>query len=199
LEVNFMTENGAEFTLMVMLLACLLTGNVRRRPQILVSTQQPDIEKYLLLFLLVLTMALMPVLDAVVPVFEFADFRFSDEMAWVGSAFGCGAIFILWRSRADLARYQAQALSSRMIVPEVGVYRYVRHPVYTAMLLWSVAQLFMLQNWLAGFAAAASFLLVYTLRMPFEEEALLQRFGHHYLDYMARTGRILPRCSSAGL
>jgi protein-S-isoprenylcysteine O-methyltransferase Ste14 len=189
-----MTENGAEFTLVLMLLAGVLAGNIRRRPQILVATRQPDVEKYLLLVLVVLTMALTPVLDAIVPVFEFADFRFRDELAWVGAAFGCGAVLILWRSRADLSLYRKLMAGKKAMVPEVGVYRYVRHPVYTAMLLWSVAQLFMLQNWLAGFAATAGFVLVYTLRMPFEEEALLQRFGHHYLDYMARTGGILPRC-----
>jgi protein-S-isoprenylcysteine O-methyltransferase Ste14 len=195
-----MTENTAEVTLVFMLLACLLAGNLRFESQILAATRhQPDLEKYFLLCLIVLTMALMPVLDAVMPVFEFADLCFSDEIAWVGSLFGCGAIFMLWRTRTDLTHYRAQAASQHTVIPVEGVYRYVRHPIYTAMLLWSIAQLCMLQNWLAGLAAGASFLLVYILRIPFEEETLLHRYGHHYLDYMARTGRVLPRCCSFGL
>jgi len=61
------------------------------------------------------------------------------------------------------------------------------------MLLWSLAQLLLLQNWLAGPVAALTFLLFYLLRVPLKEQRMLERHGFRYLDYMNRTGGLVPR------
>lgn len=76
-----------------------------------------------------------------------------------------------------------------------GPYRLVRHPFYVVTALLMAAVTLVTANLLIG----ASSLLVMTLlviRTPKEEEKLLQRFGQSYRDYMARTGRFVPRSSS---
>ena len=75
-----------------------------------------------------------------------------------------------------------------------GPYAKIRHPVYTAAMLWSLgAGLFFL-----NVVFLADFLVVLTIAMYRArlEEALLsspQGFGLQYRAYVARTGRFLPK------
>ena len=78
-----------------------------------------------------------------------------------------------------------------------GPYRWVRHPMYAAIWLWSLAQGLMLANWLAGWAAVATLAPLYWIRTPREERMMIAQFGDAYRDYMTRTGRLVPRFSSA--
>lgn len=73
-----------------------------------------------------------------------------------------------------------------------GPYRWVRHPFYftTAVVMASVTIL--TANWLIGILSVVV-LSMLAIRTPKEEQALIERFGQPYLDYMARTGRFIPR------
>jgi protein-S-isoprenylcysteine O-methyltransferase Ste14 len=51
----------------------------------------------------------------------------------------------------------------------------------------------LLQNWVAGWAGLALFTPLYVLRVPREEQMMLDRFGAEYRSYMNRTGRIVPQ------
>jgi protein-S-isoprenylcysteine O-methyltransferase Ste14 len=95
-----------------------------------------------------------------------------------------------WTSRVELHR--GHALVTR------GVYRHVRHPIYGKLLLWGVAQVLLLQNWIAGPSGLVFALAFYLARVRREEVMLLEQFGDSYRDYMARTGRLLPRLRRAG-
>jgi protein-S-isoprenylcysteine O-methyltransferase Ste14 len=74
-----------------------------------------------------------------------------------------------------------------------GVYEKIRHPMYTAFWLWALAQALLLPNWIAGFAGLVGFGALYLLRVGPEEQLMIDQFGDEYRDYMARTGRILPK------
>jgi protein-S-isoprenylcysteine O-methyltransferase Ste14 len=65
--------------------------------------------------------------------------------------------------------------------------------MYAAHLLWAIAQGLLLENWLAGWTFLVVFVPLYLLRVPKEEQLMLERFGEHYRQYMNRTGRIIPR------
>jgi len=73
-----------------------------------------------------------------------------------------------------------------------GIYRYVRHPMYTAFWLWAIAQALLLPNWVAGFAAIVGFGVLFFGRLPREEQLMLKSFGDEYRKYMARTYRLVP-------
>lgn len=47
-------------------------------------------------------------------------------------------------------------------------------------------------NWLIGVSSMAVLALL-AIRTPKEEQMLIDRFGQQYRDYMATTGRFLPR------
>ena len=74
-----------------------------------------------------------------------------------------------------------------------GIYKKVRHPMYSAFWLWAIAQPMLLSNWAAGFSAFVGFGVLYFLRVGQEEEMMLKEFGAEYEEYSQRTGRIFPR------
>jgi protein-S-isoprenylcysteine O-methyltransferase Ste14 len=73
-----------------------------------------------------------------------------------------------------------------------GVYRLVRHPMYSSFFLLAVAQALLLPNWFAGAAGLAGVGLMYVARVRQEEQMMLERFGADYRGYMARTKRLVP-------
>jgi protein-S-isoprenylcysteine O-methyltransferase Ste14 len=74
-----------------------------------------------------------------------------------------------------------------------GIYRSIRHPIYAAMWLWGIAQALLLQNWIAGLATLVLFMPVYFVRVPREEQMMLDHFGQEYQTYLEHTGRIFPK------
>jgi len=106
-----------------------------------------------------------------------------------------GALWLFWRSHADLGQNWSVSLEVRKghKVVTHGVYRYIRHPMYAAIFLWCLAQAMLLPNWLAGWSALVPFTLLYLVRTPREEQMMCNIFGDEYRDYMRKTGRLLPR------
>jgi protein-S-isoprenylcysteine O-methyltransferase Ste14 len=74
-----------------------------------------------------------------------------------------------------------------------GVYRRIRHPMYAAHWMWSIAQALLLHNWIAGPAGLVCFLPLYLMRVPREEQMMFDHFGAAYRAYITRTGRVIPR------
>jgi len=74
---------------------------------------------------------------------------------------------------------------------EVGAYRFIRHLMYSSLLLLAWGIFFKSPAWLAGLlAAAATAFLALTARA--EEAENLRYFGQAYRDYMQRTRRFIP-------
>lgn len=126
---------------------------------------------------------------------SFADYQIPFWMRWIGTAVFVFSLWLLWNSQKDLGRNWFQSLELRkghQLVTS-GVYKYIRHPMYAAFMLWGVAQPLLLHNWLAGWSHLVSFSLLYFLRVPREEKMMLNKFGEEYKSYMNRTGRIIPK------
>ena len=126
---------------------------------------------------------------------DFADY---DLPAWAGCVGVLTFIIALWllcRSHADLGRNWSVTteIKERHALVTNGVFRYIRHPMYAAHLLWGIAQALLIQNWIAGLASVVVFLPLYVLRVRREERVMLEQFGEGYRSYMSRTGRIMPR------
>jgi protein-S-isoprenylcysteine O-methyltransferase Ste14 len=70
-------------------------------------------------------------------------------------------------------------------------YRWVRHPLYTVGSSFFASLSVVAANWFMGLASVVV-LLMLLVRLPKEEEKLIERFGDEYRAYMERTGRLLP-------
>jgi protein-S-isoprenylcysteine O-methyltransferase Ste14 len=137
----------------------------------------------------------MPLLYLLTPWLDFANYALPRWSGWPGTGIFAGAIFMLWRSHADLGRNWSATLriTEQHSLVTNGVYRFIRHPMYTAHLLWAIAQGLLLSNWLAGWAFLVLSIPLYIVRIPREEQMMLEQFGEEYRAYMGRTGRLIPR------
>ena len=125
---------------------------------------------------------------------RFADYPFAPAAGWLGTATFGLALWLLHRAHRDLGRNFSARLKLRESHALVtgGVYRRIRHPIYTAFWLYAVAQALLLPNWIAGPSGLAAFAVLFFCRVGREERMMIEAFGEDYRAYMARTRRIVP-------
>ncbi|MHC4641479.1 MAG: protein-S-isoprenylcysteine O-methyltransferase [Planctomycetota bacterium] len=125
----------------------------------------------------------------------FADYQLPSWAGWIGMVVFAVALVLLWRSHVDLGLNWSPMLKIREehTLVTKGVYKYIRHPMYSAHFLWAIAQVLLLHNWIAGPAFLVTSVPLYLFRVPLEERMMLNRFGEEYKLYMSRTGRMFPR------
>lgn len=128
---------------------------------------------------------------------DFANlpFKMPSAFGFVGTVFFLISIWLLHRSHVDLGKLWSSTVepeSKQMLVTD-GVYKRVRHPMYSAHVLWGIAQILLLPNLIAGPLALVLIFAVIGLRVPREEQAMLEEFGDDYRRYIKTTGRILPK------
>lgn len=125
---------------------------------------------------------------------RFADYPFQPALAWLGALTFLASLYLFWRVHRELGRNWSDSLEVRdqHTLVTVGLYRYVRHPMYSAFFLWAIAQALLLPNWIAGFSGLAGFGTLFLFRVGREEQMMLDTFGAQYRAYMDRTARIIP-------
>jgi protein-S-isoprenylcysteine O-methyltransferase Ste14 len=75
---------------------------------------------------------------------------------------------------------------------ERGIFRVVRHPSYTGVLLAFVGLALSLRNWAALLVILLPIGAAFVHRMNVEEDALSRALGRRYTNYMKRTKRLVP-------
>jgi protein-S-isoprenylcysteine O-methyltransferase Ste14 len=114
--------------------------------------------------------------------------------AWLGLLFAAASLIMFQLTHRALGRNWSVSLDVReghQLITD-GVYRRVRHPMYSAFWLWAVAQALLLPNWVAGFSGLVGFGILFFGRIAREERIMLETFGDRYREYMARTCRVIP-------
>ena len=106
----------------------------------------------------------------------------------------CGALLLFYRSHADLGRNWSVSLEIRNEhrLVTTGIYRLIRHPMYSSFFLLAVAQVLLLPNWFAGATGLVAVGILYAFRVRQEERMMIERFGADYQNYMAHTARLIP-------
>jgi protein-S-isoprenylcysteine O-methyltransferase Ste14 len=115
------------------------------------------------------------------------------RIVWAGiSLTTIGIAIAIW------ARYCiGQYWSARVTLKEdhrlirSGPYRWVRHPIYTGMLLGALGRAFTIGEW-RGVVAVALILVAHSLKAKREEFLLSQEFGEEYASYRRETGFLFP-------
>ena len=138
---------------------------------------------------------LLPLLHMFTRWLSFVDYDLPAWAGWIGIAIFTIALWLLWRSHADLGHnwHIAAELREGHTLITSGVFRHIRHPMYSAHWLWGIAQALLIHNWIAGLTSLVIFLPIYLLRVRREEQMMLEQFGEEYRLYMRQTGRIIPR------
>ena len=173
-----------------------IRGVYKRRTQInQQAVSRADAVEKILIALVIPGSLLLPVVYLFTPWLGFADYHLPALAPWLGTALMIAALWLFWRSHADLGQNWSVTLELRQGHQLVrhGVYRSIRHPMYASIWLWCLAQGLLLENWLAGWYPLPAFALMYFIRTPREEQMMCESFGQEYRDYMQRTGRLFPR------
>ncbi len=154
-----------------------------------------------LVSLLWITMIILPLIYSVTDWLDFADYRLPGWMGWLGIVLLGGALVVFALAHKSLKSNWSPTLEiyeGHTLVTD-GIYRYIRHPMYASQWLWGMAQMLLLQNWIAGPVNLLYFIPFYFLRTRAEERMLLDVFGDRYRELMKRTGGVIPRIGSFAL
>ncbi|MBF9232286.1 protein-S-isoprenylcysteine O-methyltransferase [Microvirga alba] len=125
---------------------------------------------------------------------RLAAYPFRPVQASVGIVVALAALAMFHLTHRALGRSWSVTLEVRENhkLVTAGIYRYVRHPMYTAFWLWAVAQALLLPNLVAGLSGLVGFGTLYLFRVAEEERLMVEAFGEPYRTYMARTSRLIP-------
>jgi len=117
-----------------------------------------------------------------------------DWPRWLGIAVGLATVWLGYLAHRTLGASFTPTLKiaeSRHLVTQ-GIYRCIRHPMYTSFFAYLAASFLFTANWLIGVLGLVySFLILE--RVGHEERMMLDTFGEEYRQYTRRTGRFLPR------
>ena len=114
---------------------------------------------------------------------------------WLGAGFGVLSVILLFWVNHALGTNFSTTLRVRADHSLIrhGPYRWVRHPMYTVIVMLAVAFGLLSANWFIALLGLTVIIVVMVARTPKEEELMRERFGDEYVAYMQKTGRYLPR------
>jgi protein-S-isoprenylcysteine O-methyltransferase Ste14 len=136
----------------------------------------------------------LPLIWIATPAFAFADYPLHLVPLLSGALCLALGLWLFQRAHADLGTNWSITLAVRekhQLVTH-GVYRWVRHPMYLALLIYSAGQALMVPNWLVGPSYGVAMVLLFALRLGPEERMMHEEFGKDYEAYMATTRRLVP-------
>ena len=136
----------------------------------------------------------VPLIWVASPAFRFAEYSLRAVPLAAGVMCYVIGLWLFYRSHADLGTNWSITLEVReghRLITQ-GVYRGVRHPMYSALILYSVGQALVIPNWVAGPSNLVAFAILLAFRVGAEERMMAQQFGNEYATYTARTKRLIP-------
>lgn len=114
---------------------------------------------------------------------------------WLGVGLGLvGIFFLLWVHHTLGKNFSVPGvMKEKQSLVTIGPYRWVRHPMYTALFLVTLVYFLISSNWFIGLVWIGWIVGTVATMIRDEEAALIEKFGDEYRAYMQRTGRFLPR------
>jgi len=150
---------------------------------------EPDIANRLI--------ALALILAVPIAAYDHARWLAASMPAWVGVigiVISMMAIVLGMVTRAHLGRSYAPSPFRRTkdMLVESGPYRWIRHPLYAAALLWVIGWPLIMASVLAAAIALILVIPAILKRIQTEEAELLRQYGEQYEAYRGRTWRLIP-------
>jgi len=137
----------------------------------------------------------VPLIWLASPALSFAEYPLTLGPLIAGVVCFVVGLWLFYRSHADLGTNWSITLEVReqhRLITR-GVYHRIRHPMYSALVLYSLGHALVIPNWVAGPSNLVAFAILFTLRVHAEEQMMSDTFGDEYATYAARTKRLVPR------
>ena len=105
-----------------------------------------------------------------------------------------GGLVIRWTAILTLGSFfnTRVAIHQDHRLIRTGLYRLVRHPSYSGLLLVFLGLGFSLGNWLSVAVIVVPFFAALLYRIQVEESSLVEALGQDYVEYCKTTRRLLP-------
>jgi protein-S-isoprenylcysteine O-methyltransferase Ste14 len=112
----------------------------------------------------------------------------------VALAFLLSGLALRWTAILTLGRFFTVnvAVHPDQRIVRTGVYRYVRHPAYSGLLLAFLGVGVAFNNWLSLLVIFVPIMAALLYRIQVEESVLAEMLGPEYTDYRQTTKRLLP-------
>ena len=113
---------------------------------------------------------------------------------WLGVGLMLSGMAIRWTAILTLRRFFTVdvAIHSDQRIVQTGLYRVIRHPSYTGMIISFVGLGIAFDNWISILLIVIPVAVAIIKRIEIEEKALLDAFGEEYARYSRSTRRLIP-------
>lgn len=168
------------------------------KQEVKIKIVNSSVERFLLL-LMSLGLLLIPLLWLFTPFLDSFKMGFPVWLRLLGVAISLASLFYFRWIHKTLGENWSPTLEIRKghQLIKSGPYKTIRHPMYAQIFLWTIAQVLIVSNLLAGFSGIIAFTILYFVRVPHEEKMLTENFGDEYIEYMKETGRIFPKLNGS--
>jgi protein-S-isoprenylcysteine O-methyltransferase Ste14 len=154
-----------------------------------------SVKEKLLLFLLSLGLILIPIVWLFTPFLVGFDIKLPVWARLLGIVISILSLFYFWWIHKTLGVNWSPTLEIRKghQLIKAGPYKRIRHPMYSQIWLWTIAQFLIISNIFAGLSGILAWTILYFIRVPSEEKMMIEIFGDEYIEYMKQTGRVFPK------
>ena len=146
-------------------------------------------------FIAFLGMVLIPLISVFTSFLDNFRFKFPLILIYfsiIGKIFNIYFFYIIHKQLGDNWSPVLEIKKNQKLIKD-GVYKYIRHPMYTQHWLWIILQGILLDNYFVEIFGILTFGFLYFTRINKEEELLIEEFGEEYKKYMENTGRLFPK------
>jgi|SRR3990172_6631508 len=128
------------------------------------------------------------------PILAWSKVGLPEWVRWVGVGTGFICAFLIYWLFSSIGSGISPTVGTRKEHKLVthGIYRWVRHPLYSVGTLLFLSFATMADSWFIV-AMAILALVLLAIRLPNEEAHLIEKFGDEYREYMKTTGAFLPK------
>lgn len=125
----------------------------------------------------------------------WASFPLPDVLRVLGVALGfVGIILLAWSHDALRLNFSGTLhIRDEHTLVTSGPYRWIRHPIYTALLAVVLSFFLVSADWLIGAIFIGGLATVILTRVGKEDRLMAERFGSAHVQWVKHTGRFLPR------
>ncbi|MGU3374541.1 methyltransferase family protein [Chryseobacterium sp. M5A1_1a] len=123
-----------------------------------------------------------------IPISNFIEIRYLGLFVFV---FGVGLRLLAIQNLGKFFTMDLSIKKDHQLITN-GVYKYIRHPAYSACIIAFIGIGLALNNWLSLFIAVIPGFLALNRRIESEEKALMDTFGNEYTQYRKKTKKWLP-------
>lgn len=149
----------------------------------------------ILVFLVSTGMMIIPIIWIFSGLFEITNMNLPSWARITGVITAILSLWLFYAVHKTLGRNWSPVLEIREghTLTKEGPYKRIRHPMYTQIWIWVIAQFLITSNWTVGLSGLIPWSILYFIRVPNEEKMMEEEFGEEYLKYMEQTGRVLPK------